>query len=41
MSPSRVMEGKFNVVVCQNDNEAFAQPDAMKAAGISTVVMVM
>ena len=28
-------EGKFNVVVCQNDNEAFGAMDAMKAAGIS------
>ena len=28
-------EGQFNVVVCQNDNEAFGAMDAMKAAGIS------
>ena len=28
-------EGKFNVVICQNDNEAFGAMDAMKAAGIS------
>ena len=28
-------EGKFNVVVCQNDNEAFGAVDAMKAAGVS------
>lgn len=28
-------EGKFNVVVCQNDNEAFGAIDAMKAAGVS------
>ncbi|MCI8996564.1 MAG: substrate-binding domain-containing protein [Lachnospiraceae bacterium] len=28
-------EGKFNVVVCQNDNEAFGAMDAMKAAGVS------
>ena len=27
--------GKFNVVVCQNDNEAFGAIDAMKAAGVS------
>lgn len=27
-------EGKFNVVVCQNDNEAFGAIDAMKQAGI-------
>ena len=27
--------GQFNVVVCQNDNEAFGAMDAMKAAGIS------
>ena len=27
--------GKFNVVVCQNDNEAFGAMDAMKAAGVS------
>lgn len=27
-------EGKFNVVICQNDNEAFGAMDAMKAAGI-------
>ena len=27
--------GKFNVVVCQNDNEAFGAQDAMKAAGVS------
>ncbi len=27
--------GKFNVVVCQNDNEAFGAEDAMSAAGIS------
>lgn len=26
--------GKFNVVVCQNDNEAFGALDAMKAAGV-------
>jgi ABC-type sugar transport system substrate-binding protein len=26
--------GKFNVVVCQNDNEAFGAMDAMKAAGV-------
>ncbi len=28
-------EGKFNVVVCQNDNEAFGAMDAMKAASVS------
>lgn len=28
-------EGQFNVVVCQNDNEAFGAMDAMKAAGVS------
>ncbi len=28
-------EGKFNVVICQNDNEAFGAMDAMKAAGVS------
>lgn len=28
-------EGQFNVVVCQNDNEAFGAIDAMTAAGIS------
>ena len=28
-------QGKFNVVVCQNDNEAFGAVDAMKAAGVS------
>lgn len=28
-------EGQFNVVVCQNDNEAFGAVDAMKAAGVS------
>lgn len=28
-------QGKFNVVVCQNDNEAFGAIDAMKAAGVS------
>ena len=27
--------GKFNVVICQNDNEAFGAIDAMKAAGVS------
>lgn len=27
--------GKFNVVVCQNDNEAFGAIDAMDAAGVS------
>ena len=27
--------GKFNVVVCQNDNEAFGAMDAMDAAGVS------
>ncbi|SFG30512.1 ABC transporter substrate-binding protein [Oribacterium sp. WCC10] len=27
--------GQFNVVVCQNDNEAFGAIDAMKAAGVS------
>ena len=26
-------EGKFNVVVCQNDNEAFGAIDAIEAAG--------
>lgn len=26
--------GKFNVVVCQNDNEAFGAEDAMNAAGV-------
>ncbi len=38
----RVMEsycksypGKFNVVVCQNDNEAFGAMDAMDAAGVT------
>lgn len=28
-------EGKFNVVVCQNDNEAFGAEDAMSAAGVN------
>lgn len=28
-------EGKFNVVICQNDNEAFGAMTAMKNAGIS------
>lgn len=28
-------EGKFNVVICQNDNEAFGAIDAMTAAGVS------
>lgn len=28
-------EGQFNVVICQNDNEAFGAIDAMKAAGVS------
>lgn len=28
-------EGKFNVVVCQNDNEAFGAEDAMDAAGVT------
>ncbi|MCD8076213.1 MAG: ABC transporter substrate-binding protein [Lachnospiraceae bacterium] len=28
-------EGQFNVVICQNDNEAFGAMDAMTAAGIS------
>lgn len=28
-------KGKFNVVVCQNDNEAFGAMDAMKTAGIN------
>ncbi len=28
-------DGKFNVVICQNDNEAFGAIDAMKAAGVS------
>jgi len=28
-------EGKFNVVICQNDNEAFGAMDAMTAAGVS------
>ncbi len=28
-------DGQFNVVVCQNDNEAFGAMDAMTAAGIS------
>lgn len=28
-------EGQFNVVICQNDNEAYGAQDAMKAAGIS------
>jgi len=28
-------EGKFNVVVCQNDNEAFGAEQAMDAAGVS------
>ncbi len=27
-------QGKFNVVVCQNDNEAFGAEDAMNAAGV-------
>jgi simple sugar transport system substrate-binding protein len=27
--------GKFNVVVCQNDNEAFGAMDAMDAAGVA------
>ena len=27
--------GQFNVVICQNDNEAFGAIDAMKAAGVS------
>ena len=28
-------EGQFNVVICQNDNEAFGAADAMTAAGVS------
>lgn len=28
-------EGQFNVVICQNDNEAFGAMDAMKNAGVS------
>lgn len=28
-------KGKYNVVVCQNDNEAFGAMDAMKAAGVN------
>lgn len=28
-------EGQFNVVICQNDNEAFGAIDAMDAAGVS------
>jgi simple sugar transport system substrate-binding protein len=28
-------EGKFNVLVCQNDNEAYGAMDAMNAAGIT------
>ncbi len=28
-------EGQFNVVICQNDNEAFGAMDAMTAAGLS------
>jgi len=28
-------EGKFNVVICQNDNEAFGAMDAMTEAGVS------
>jgi len=28
-------QGQFNVVVCQNDNEAFGAEDAMDAAGVS------
>jgi len=28
-------KGQFNVVVCQNDNEAYGAMDAMKAAGIT------
>ena len=28
-------EGQFNVVVCQNDNEAFGAMEAMKNAGVS------
>ncbi len=28
-------EGQFNVVICQNDNEAFGAMDAMTAAGIT------
>ncbi len=28
-------DGQFNVVVCQNDNEAFGAIDAMKAAGVN------
>ena len=28
-------EGQFNVVVCQNDNEAYGAMDAMDAAGVS------
>lgn len=28
-------EGQFNVVVCQNDNEAYGAMDAMKAAGVT------
>ena len=27
--------GQFNVVVCQNDNEAYGAIDAMKAAGVT------
>ncbi len=28
-------EGQFNVVICQNDNEAYGAMDAMDAAGIT------
>lgn len=31
----KTYEGQFNVVVCQNDNEAYGAMDAMKAAGIT------
>ncbi len=31
----KTYEGKFNVVVCQNDNEAYGAMDAMDAAGIT------
>lgn len=31
----KAYEGQFNVVICQNDNEAFGAIDAMTAAGVS------
>ena len=34
-SYAKSYEGQYNVVVCQNDNEAFGAMDAMTAAGVS------